>query len=80
MEIVPNERILKIRKVINKDLHPDTEQEKKNYNPIHKAQDEKITKNKEEIEKIKTGKSIVKIKDSIFKRDYVRLKTLGRKI
>ena len=65
---VPNERIpfLKLEKVINKDLHLDTEQEKakKLQNLIDKAQDEKITKNKEEIEKIKTGKSIVKIKDS----------------
>jgi len=65
---VPNERIpfLKLEKVINKDLHLDTDQEKakKMQNLIDRAQDDKISKNKEEIEKMKTGKSIVKIKES----------------
>ena len=58
---VPNERIpmLKLEKVINKDLHLDTEQEKaaKLQSLIDRAQDSQIGANKEAIEEIKNGKS-----------------------
>ena len=58
---VPNERIpmLKLEKVINKDLHLDTEQEKaaKLQSLIDRAQDTQIGANKEAIEEIKNGKS-----------------------
>jgi len=57
---VPNERIpmLKLEKVINKDLHLDTEQEKaaKLQSLIDRAQDTQIGANKEAIEEIKNGK------------------------
>ena len=53
---VPNERIpyLKLEKVIKKDLHVDTEEEKaeKMKSIIDKVQDTQIAKNKEAIEKI----------------------------
>jgi len=53
---VPNERIpfLKLEKVIKKDLHVDTEQEKaeKMKSLIDKVQDEEIAKNKEAIDKL----------------------------
>jgi hypothetical protein len=53
---VPNERIpyLKLEKVIKKDLHVDTEEEKaeKMKSLIDKVQDTQIAKNKEAIEKI----------------------------
>mgnify|MGYP006227408479 FL=1 len=53
---VPNERIpyLKLEKVIKKDLHVDTEEEKaeKMKSLIDKMQDTQIAKNKEAIEKI----------------------------
>jgi hypothetical protein len=56
---VPNERIpmLKLEKVINKDLHLDTEAEKvaKLQSLIDRAQDSKISENKEAIEEIKNG-------------------------
>lgn len=56
---VPNERIpmLKLEKVINKDLHLDTEAEKvaKLQSMIDRAQDSKISANKEAIEEIKNG-------------------------
>lgn len=56
---VPNERIpfLKLEKVINKDLHLDTDAEKaaKLQSMIDKVQDDKISKNKEAIEEIKNG-------------------------
>ena len=56
---VPNERIptLKLEKVINKDLHLDTEAEKaaKLQSMIDSAQDSKISANKEAIEEIKNG-------------------------
>ena len=56
---VPNERIpmLKLEKVINKDLHLDTEQEKaeKLQAMIDRHQDTKISANKEAIEEIKNG-------------------------
>ena len=58
---VPNERIpmLKLEKVINKDLHLDTEQEKaeKLQGLIDRSQDSKISANKDAIEEIKNGKS-----------------------
>ena len=58
---VPNERIpmLKLEKVINKDLHLDTEQEKaeKLQGLIDRNQDSKISANKDAIEEIKNGKS-----------------------
>ena len=57
---VPNERIpmLKLEKVINKDLHLDTEQEKaeKLQGLIDRNQDVKISANKDAIEEIKNGK------------------------
>ena len=57
---VPNERIpyLKLEKVIKKDLHVDTEEEKaeKMKSLIDKVQDTQIAKNKEAIEKIVEGK------------------------
>ncbi len=53
---VPNERIpfLKLEKVIKKDLHVDTDQEKaeKMKSLIDKVQDEEIAKNKEAIDKL----------------------------
>tara|TARA_A100001388_G_scaffold272501_1_gene252911 strand:- start:364 stop:828 length:465 start_codon:yes stop_codon:yes gene_type:complete len=56
---VPNERIpmLKLEKVINKDLHLDTEQEKaeKLQAMIDRTQDTKISANKEAIEEIQNG-------------------------
>ena len=58
---VPNERIpmLKLEKVINKDLLLDTEQEKaeKLQGLIDRNQDSKISANKDAIEEIKNGKS-----------------------
>jgi len=54
---VPNERIpyLKLEKVIKKDLHIDTDEEKamKLKSTIDKVQDNQIAKNKEAIEKLK---------------------------
>ena len=54
---VPNERIpyLKLEKVIKKDLHIDTDEEKamKIKSAIDKAQDSQISKNKEAIAKLK---------------------------
>ena len=62
---VPNERIpmLKLEKVINKDLHLDTEQEKaeKLQGLIDRNQDSKISANKDAIEEIKNGKSRKKV-------------------
>tara|TARA_B100001057_G_scaffold481203_1_gene554950 strand:+ start:1613 stop:2077 length:465 start_codon:yes stop_codon:yes gene_type:complete len=56
---VPNERIpmLKLEKVINKDLHLDTEAEKaeKLQAMIDRTQDSQIGANKEAIEEIKNG-------------------------
>lgn len=56
---VPNERIpfLKLEKVINKDLHLDTEAEKaeKLQSLIDRAQDSKIDQNSQAIEEIKNG-------------------------
>ena len=56
---VPNERIpmLKLEKVINKDLHLDTDEEKaaKFQALIDSQQDSKISANKEAIEEIKNG-------------------------
>lgn len=56
---VPNERIpmLKLEKVINKDLHLDTEAEKaaKIQSMIDRVQDSKISANSEAIEEIKNG-------------------------
>ena len=56
---VPNERIpmLKLEKVINKDLHLDTEAEKaeKLQSLIDRAQDNQIGANKNAIEEIKNG-------------------------
>ena len=56
---VPNERIpmLKLEKVINKDLHLDTEQEKaeKLQAMIDRTQDTQIGANKNAIEEIKNG-------------------------
>ena len=53
---VPNERIpyLKLEKVIKKDLHVDTEEEKaeKMKTLIDKAQDKQIAKNREAIDKL----------------------------
>ena len=53
---VPNERIpfLKLEKVIKKDLHVDTEQEKaqKVKSLIDKVQDNEIAKNKEAIDRL----------------------------
>ena len=58
---MPNERIpmLKLEKVINKDLHLDTDEEKaeKLQSLIDRNQDSKITANKDAIEEIKNGKS-----------------------
>ena len=57
---VPNERIpvLKLEKVIKKDLHVDTDEEKaeKMKSLIDKVQDKQIAKNTEAIEKIKEKK------------------------
>ena len=57
---VPNERIpyLKLEKVIKKDLHVDTEEEKaqKLKTIIDKVQDKQIARNQAEIERIKNGK------------------------
>ena len=57
---VPNERIpmLKLEKVINKDLHLDTDEEKaeKLQSLIDRNQDSKISANKDAIEEIKNGK------------------------
>ena len=54
---VPNERIpyLKLEKVIKKDLHIDTDEEKamKLKSAIDKVQDDQIAKNKEAISKLK---------------------------
>ena len=54
---VPNERIpyLKLEKVIKKDLHIDTEQEKaeKLKSVVDKLQDAQISKNKDAIDKLK---------------------------
>ena len=54
---VPNERIpyLKLEKVIKKDLHIDTDEEKadKLKSAIDKLQDDQIAKNKEAISKLK---------------------------
>ena len=54
---VPNERIpyLKLEKVIKKDLHIDTDEEKaeKMKTAIDKLQDDQINKNKEAISKLK---------------------------
>ena len=54
---VPNERIpyLKLEKVIKKDLHIDTDEEKaeKMKTAIDKLQDDQINKNKEAIDKLK---------------------------
>jgi hypothetical protein len=54
---VPNERIpyLKLEKVIKKDLHIDTDEEKaeKMKTPLDKLQDDQIAKNKEAISKLK---------------------------
>jgi len=56
---VPNERIpfLKLEKVINKDLHLDTEAEKaeKLQSLIDRVQDSKIDQNSQAIEEIKNG-------------------------
>jgi hypothetical protein len=58
---VPNERIpmLKLEKVINKDLHLDTEAEKaeKLQAMIDRTQDSQIGANRNAIEEIKNGKS-----------------------
>ena len=57
---VPNERIpyLKLEKVIKKDLHIDSEEEKaqKLKTVIDKIQDEQIAKNKDAIDKMKGSK------------------------
>ena len=57
---VPNERIpyLKLEKVIKKDLHIDSDEEKaeKLKTIIDKIQDEQIAKNKDAIDKIKDSK------------------------
>ena len=57
---VPNERIpyLKLEKVIKKDLHVDTEEEKaqKLKTIIDKVQDKQIARDQAEIERIKNGK------------------------
>ena len=57
---MPNERIpyLKLEKVIKKDLHVDTEEEKaqKLKTIIDKVQDKQIARNQAEIERIKNGK------------------------
>ena len=54
---VPNERIpvLKLEKVIKKDLHVDTDEEKaeKMKSLIDKVQDKQIAKNREDIEKLR---------------------------
>jgi proteasome assembly chaperone (PAC2) family protein len=54
---VPNERIpfLKLEKVIKKDLHVDTEEEKaeKVKSLIDKVQDKQIAQNKQEIERLR---------------------------
>ena len=56
---VPNERIpfLKLEKVIKKDLHIDTEEEKaeKVKTLIDKVQDKQIAKNQREIERLKNN-------------------------
>jgi hypothetical protein len=56
---VPNERIpfLKLEKVIKKDLHIDTEEEKaeKVKTLIDKVQDKQIAKNQKEIERLKNN-------------------------
>ena len=53
---VPNEQIpyLKLEKVIKKDLHVDTDEEKaqKMKSLIDKVQDKQIAKNREDIEKL----------------------------
>ena len=57
---VPNERIvfLKLEKVMNPNLHLDTEEEKakKLQSMIDMLQDEKIIENKKDIEQLKNGK------------------------
>ena len=57
---VPNERIhtLKLEKIINPDLHLDTDREKaeKIQSLIHANQDTHILKNREAIENLKNGK------------------------
>ena len=57
---VPNERIvfLKLEKVMNPNLHLDTEEEKakKLQSMIDMLQDEKIIENKRDIEQLKNGK------------------------
>ena len=55
--------MLKLEKVINKDLHLDTEQEKaeKLQGLIDRNQDSKISANKDAIEEIKNGKSRKKV-------------------
>ena len=57
---VPNERIptLKLEKIINPHLHPDTDEERgrKLQALIEAVQDERITENKNAIEEIKNGK------------------------
>ena len=57
LRYVPNERIpyLKLEKVIKKDLHIDTDEEKaeKMKTAIDKLQDDQIAKNKEAISKLK---------------------------
>lgn len=57
---VPNERIpfLKLEKVIKKDLHIDSEEEKAERlkTIIDKIQDDQIAKNKDAIDKMKGGK------------------------
>ena len=57
---VPNERIpvLKLEKVIKKDLHIDTDEEKaeKMKSLIDKVQDQQIAKNKEEIDRLRSKK------------------------
>ena len=57
---VPNERIptLKLEKIINPHLHPDTDEERgrKLQALIDAVQDERITENKNAIEEIKNGK------------------------
>ena len=57
---MPNERIpyLKLEKVIKKDLHIDSEEEKAERlkTIIDKIQDDQIAKNKDAIDKMKGGK------------------------
>ena len=57
---IPNDRLKfhKLEKIINKDLHLDSDAEKgrRMQAMIDKAQNDKINSNKQEIEKIKNGK------------------------